>query len=91
MLYGSAWHVGHSSRVMAADIEECAELAIRSTHHDERLAGDFNGKKLAIHRDLIDPTHGDPVCTKDHFALRLLDTGIHIPRSGNRVRLFKGR
>jgi hypothetical protein len=34
--------------------------------------------KLTFDRDLIDPTHGDPVCTKDLFALRLLDAAADI-------------
>ena len=75
------------SCVMPADIEKRPQDAVVSAHGDDGLAGDRRGHELARLCHLIDASDHLPGLAEDDLPFQFGNTRVHIPRSGNRVRV----
>jgi hypothetical protein len=75
--------------MMAADVEESAQPAVRPAHGDDGLAGKLGGKEIARPRHLVNASDRLPVGRKDAFKFKPLHGGIEIPGRGDCVRLRK--
>jgi hypothetical protein len=78
-----------SGGVMAANVEESAELAIVAANDDQWLFVDINGEELARFADLIETSDHLPICGENAAAFQSLDAAIEIPRRRDGVSAFE--
>jgi hypothetical protein len=78
----SAGSGGHRRRVMAADVEEGAQLAVSSAHGENRLARKLGGKVIAWMSDLVGSSNRLPVPGKDMLLFQPLNAGSRYQGAG---------
>ena len=82
--------LGHHRRGMvAADVEEPAELPVLAAHDDDGLAREHRRHVLAGLRELVDPADHLPGPRKDGAALELGDAVVDVPGRGDRPGLVE--
>jgi len=69
--------------VMAANIEEAAQLAVRPTHYQDGFSCNFGSDVLAGRRDLLCASHRLPGTAENSFALEPGDAFVGVPRAWN--------
>ena len=87
---GLALGLGHHRRgVVAAHVEEAAQLAVVAPHHDDRLAGEHRRDVLAGLLELVEAADHLPRAREDGPALELGDALVDVPGSRDRPGLLE--
>lgn len=79
---------------MAAGIVESADLAIITTHNDDRVGSNLDGEVVSWGRNFAVVTDEEPVTVPNVFQIKLVVCGIDIERFStvlNRVGIPAGR